>query len=472
MPNRDAIIYFQTANLFEMDGFAAANKLYGWPFYSIFIAYVHMFIGLSYENSAHLINSVLLLLFADAFIRFYWEWHPNHVYPWLPLVVFIVFPAINECRPWIIRDWGFWAFSMQSFYYLLKASRTHNLRDFLFWQVSIMLAFMFRIEAIGIICLAPLWYLFQSKGIISYLKANSIIILGSLFLVALISFPDSIRLIVGSSMGRLQEIATLVDLGQVLQHFKEKSDVLAANVLPSYSHQYSSQFMIGGIIGVILINTWLSLGYIFGGLWVFSWFRRDIFTTAKGHFLVLYLFVICLLLVLIYFVNTLIFAERYLVLASIILLVTITLRLEQFFMYCHQFQCARLRMVMVILLFAMLVAGILHTGKSKLYLQKMGLWTAQYLPSTARVIANEARLYYYSQRQAPFTSFVDGLVQSTDFINNKTEDYDYALLEIKSPDPAYDELIYSGQLVPIYSIASGFGTKAVLFRIKHQDQNL
>ena len=156
--NADGVLYIQAASHFVENGFAAAFRIYDWPFYGILIGLAHQATTLSYEHSAYLLNGVLVSAACTAFVAIYSEIGDENARPWLAALLVLALPILNDYRDLIVRDFGFWAFALIALLLFIRFTRHATIADSLAWQLAAIVAVLFRIEGI-VFFVAPMLFL-------------------------------------------------------------------------------------------------------------------------------------------------------------------------------------------------------------------------------------------------------------------------------------------------------------------------
>ena len=179
--NGDGILYIDVARAFLDKGIGAAIDVYHWPFYGILIGLVHKLTGLSFENSASFLNTLLLMLACAVFVRIYEEISGKEARIWVAALLILVLPVLNDYRDFVIRGHGFWAFMLIALYCFIQYSRSPDLKSALKWQLSLLIAILFRVEGIAFLVLAPFCFLFMAEErrriIVHLFRLNGLFIL-------------------------------------------------------------------------------------------------------------------------------------------------------------------------------------------------------------------------------------------------------------------------------------------------------
>lgn len=446
--NRDGVLYLQTAQVFDEFGLVASFKKYSWPFYSIAIAVCHSITTLTFENSAHLLNVIFLLVLVDAFVQFYWEINSKTRYRWIPAVILLAYTGLNDYRPIIIRDWGYWAFLFQALFYFVRAYKNDVLKFHVLWQIFIVFAFLFRIEAVVFMMLLPFLFLLKKRSIVSFIKSTSLFCLS----VVILFFVDSNW----HDWGRISEVFSYMDVVSFGNRFTEYSYTVAKHAIPYYAERYAILFVLSGLFGMLLFKAIAKLGVFYIGLAIIGQFRYKISKDFQCSFVNL-LLGISFFVVFVFFCNLKILAGRYLIQITLFLLLYVAYYAE--FILDDIRSLGRPWLVSLIgcAFLINLVVGIHHSESNKLYIKEMGAWVRKNISDSSYVTTNDSRLYYYS----------GGILK-----NNMTDVFrltknEYALLKITHDDTQYDELIKEGKLVKIHSVIGRKGNSAILFKINH-----
>ena len=144
--------------------------------------------------SARIVDAILIAILVDAFFRLYQETFPDTKNEWIAMVTILAFGGLNDYRYEMIRDWGFLAFSLRSFVYLMRTFKTPSASNSICWQLCIFIAFLFRIEAIVFMCFAPIILLFRKDRfgirVVDFAFANAFLLSLVMALTGVIVFSE------------------------------------------------------------------------------------------------------------------------------------------------------------------------------------------------------------------------------------------------------------------------------------------
>lgn len=446
MINRDGVIYLETAKVFEESGFIASFRQFKWPFYSIVISTINSITSLTLENSAYFLNAIIMLILLDSFVRLYWELNSKIRYLWMPAVILLAFIGLNDYRQLIVRDWGYWAFLFLALLYFIKAYKKESISSYLLWQVFIILAFLFRIEAAAYLLLLPLLLLIKKRSIVSFISSISLVLAS----VGLLIFYNANWY----EGGRVPELLAYIDVISYVNRFVEYSYIVASHALRHHAESNAVLFTLSGLLGVVIVKTVAKLGMVYIAIIVLG----KLWNKALKNFE--YLFVNILIavsfgIVFIFFCNSKIIAGRYIVSVTLFILLYVTYYAEVIYDKIKSNNNYWMIGLFASILLLNLIAGIKHSDTKKKYIKEMGVWVQNNISNTATVTFNDSRLYYYS----------DGIYRKNMTRNLDLRNNQYALLRIKKNDIEYNELIQQGKLVKVHAMTAESGDSAVLFKI-------
>lgn len=268
--NGDSVLYFEVSRLFLEGQWREGMTLWGWPFFSLLIAGLHKLTGLDLQLSAQIINSALFALAGASFLQIIREIDASRLALLSGALVLLgTSYIVGDILPMLLRDQGFWAFFLTGLLFLIRYSRSLQIKHAVLWQISIMIATLFRIEGITYLVLLPTVLLFTAPAgqkLKTLLWAHSLNILAAIallggMLVLGLGFAD---------LGRLQELFTLDLLQQLTQLLRDKSAIMAEDVLG----KYLDDFALGGLLLVFAMIVLLK------GLSTAGWINLVLAVTA------------------------------------------------------------------------------------------------------------------------------------------------------------------------------------------------
>lgn len=267
--NDDSLLYFECARLFADGEWKSGFRLFPWPLYSLLLASVHKLTALDITLSAQLTNCLLIAITTHSLLQIVILAGSDKL--GLLLAAFLLFSStyiFGDVLPMLLRDQGFWACLLSAIVFLIKFYRLHQIRDAIYWQLLIMMAMLFRIEAFTYLAFLPLVLLFQqnlslqNRGM--YLvKINalnlSLVFAGALLMV----LHGSLNI---SDLGRIREIFS--SLSEIQKNFNAeitaRAHHMATLVLGEPLENFAWMSLILSLLSIVLIKClsvagWLTL---------------------------------------------------------------------------------------------------------------------------------------------------------------------------------------------------------------------
>ncbi len=430
--NQDAVQYLQAA----AGDLQSARYLHNWLFYSWSIRFVSDALGMGLLPAAYLINALLDAILIYAFLRVVEQFNGDvRVLLWAALVV-LSLPYLNDNRVEIVRGHGYWAFSMLGLIYYIRLFREFSWWNMAGWAGSMVLATLFRIEGVVIICMAPLGLLLNTRNswkvrFTNLLKTVIPLLLGTVFLVVLYLGLDSFQ-------NRLLEVfESPARLSTALQaNVPHKAGLLRQYVFPLFSRD-GALFSIYVILLFMIVKDLvesMSLPYFMIWLYRRSFPACGLSTDAAP---ILGFFVAVNFVVLIpYFLLHWVMVSRYTLMASLLMLVVVAFALAELHRKKSMDGRRQYRIlfnIMSLVIVLMFIAGVKVSGSKKLYILDAASWMQQNLPAKTRVGTDyqKERLGYYTN-YAGVGRVGDAHIEVMDIQANKTRmpEFDYFLLRV------------------------------------------
>jgi len=259
--NVDSLLYFESARLFAIGEFKQGFAVFNWPLYSLLISAVHRITHLSIHTSAQVLDIVFFAITTFSFSYLIKLAGGNKLTIACGVFLLLSTPYIvGDVLPMLLRDQGFWAAFLTSLVFFVQYYRTQKVSDALLWQLSTIVAMLFRIEGITFLVGLPLilWLrhdLNFLQKLKQFLLINSLSILAALAILAALLLSPSVTL---SDFGRIKEVISLVS--DVSQAFNVKAASMG-NVLGSYFEDYGLIALVAGLISILLLKIASIIGW-------------------------------------------------------------------------------------------------------------------------------------------------------------------------------------------------------------------
>lgn len=324
--NPDSVLYFEAARLFSIGEWKQGVALFGWPLYSALIAALHNLTGLGFHSSAQWLTAVFFAITTSSFITLIRLAGGNKttIICGASLLLSSSY-IVGSALPMLLRDQGFWAFFLTSLIFFIKFYRDGKLRDALLWQVFCIVAMLFRIEAITFLALLPFALfvntsLAKKECLMRFAKAHTLNLLTvATLLIMLIAIPS----LSSADFGRLQEVWALSNQGfhNIAQQFKEKSSLMGKVVLGPYLDGYSSIGLVLALIGIVLMKTANTAGWVSVGLIALGLKDKKVQIKPDARFIFIFVSSLALINMVTILLRSYVLSSRYVIALGFILLI-------------------------------------------------------------------------------------------------------------------------------------------------------
>jgi hypothetical protein len=435
--NDDSLLYFEVARLLADEQWQAAYKLFPWLFYPALLAGGHLASGLDIHTTAQVINIAFFTLFSWGFallilqaggtIRTMW---------WGGLLLLSTQYIVGDILGMLLRDEGFWAGLTWALLFMLRYMQRGKVPDAYYFQMAIMAAMLFRLEAI-VYFILPLSILANHalplrQRLYKTTHGISIPLCGGL----LISAAVIVGMVEITHLGRLQEIIYLLKQGFIerLQFIQSKADLMGKQVLGHHLANYSN-FAIWSVLILITLNKTLKvagwpvlLALIVGKK---AWCHMHHQARLLFSLQLAVGFITSVLII----INAFVLSSRYVIASGIVMLVIAAFCAE----YLYKKATPWAKRGLVLLLTGMLFANLYDFGKIDLdrraveYLQTISTPAQPVLYDT-----ENARFYAHQPflERIPAPKLVESLLA-----NGKISDYHYLMISIADDHAAYEQAV-------------------------------
>jgi len=267
-PNVDAYTYLRAAEIYLQNGFAAASTYYPWATYPTLIAELHKFSGMEMLNAGQIWNALFYALLTWAFITLTREFDKSRRLSIIAAACVLLYPQLNEYRPYIIRDIAYLAFSLTALLQLIRLNRYHRFVHAIGFNLACATAALFRPEAFAYLLLAPIALLFNTQmRMPRRLRAMTYVYGISIFLLVI-----AMLVLVSVDINPLQQIAQGFSVyqpfvNQAMILFQGGSPELSAAIFHEHAAKFSGQyiniFLITGLFSILMIKLFTGFGWVY-----------------------------------------------------------------------------------------------------------------------------------------------------------------------------------------------------------------
>lgn len=173
--NRDGIYYLDLARSILEDGLAVGIRPGEWGFLPVLIAAFSAATGLGPEAAAHVLDAVFMAGACALLVA--WVRRRSPEAAWAACLAVLAMPAFNQYRHEILREFGFWFFSLLGLWLAMRWDETQRRNDAILSQLALAAAVLFRLEAAAFYPALMLWQAFAAPA---GLKLRRTLMIGAL----------------------------------------------------------------------------------------------------------------------------------------------------------------------------------------------------------------------------------------------------------------------------------------------------
>lgn len=320
--NRDAIVYISTAEKFLENGFAGTFQSYTWLPFSILGAMLSKVTNLSLENSFYFINTFLYALIPVFFVRLYHVVTDNK--DTLPLIglLILLLPSFNGYRDMIIRDVGFWCFSLLALLSFLRFAQTKKLFHAVIWQLAIGVAIFFRLEGLALLIGLPLCLLWMGTTPL-IVRTQQWLLSISLYIVLLfigVSYALTNPTIIEILHNKFYDLRFFTG---GIERFNIVQTQVTQHVLNEYSREDSLLILASGLLAHFSYVTLAAIGFFNIGLAYIARKKHFEIACTFENKIIIWALLLCIAPLLAFLMLYQFMIERYAVLVALLTLILI-----------------------------------------------------------------------------------------------------------------------------------------------------
>lgn len=445
---KDAAFYLDIARQTVEQGPEIATQRFNWPWFVYLLAYTHKASGIPLELLAYLWCGLFLAgacaLLTDCVRRV----RPELAY-WACLVVLAV-PAYNALRGDILREYGFWfgtaltlwlAMRWQARGGWLLANAIHG---------AILLAVLFRLEAVLLFAALFSWRLFHLRGRDNWLRLAQLAalpVLGLLLGGTVLLSSDVL------SQQRVAYYLSLLNPEGIASAFERKSDLLAEALFAKYMTEQAGVILLIMLVGTVALFYFMLCGPLAAVFLHRSGWQAlaDFWRDWKLFALSALAYVAVLLVFLLHqdFINS-----RY---ASYLHLLSVPLLSLAIMSFCQRFP--RLGKALVALLVIQMLANVISTGAKKTHYVEAGHWLAEHVEAPADMNFPAVDIYFEDGRIAYYAGFgypirPEDYDQAKAMSSDEQGKFRYLVIEAKADEPWLQEWLAEHDRVVLAEFAN------------------
>ncbi len=377
--NRDGMIYVATAQSFLDGGFSAAIAYFPWPFLSIAIGSFSWLTGLDLEASGYVLNAFFMAGACALMVACVIRQAPE--LGWFSFLAVLAVPGFNEYRNEFLREFGCWFFIMLAFWMALRWEQRPGWMGTLTIQFALLLAALFRPEALTLFAALIAWQLFSAPREVRWPRV--------LMLSALPIFVGC--LLVGLYLsGNLGGGRLAGDLSRLsIERFDAKADVLARELI-EHARGNARAILLFGSLALIPLKLLEKFGILLVPL-AFLLYVSNLRNTYRAFPLFAWAIIVHLMVLAVYVTDLHFLAGRY---VGPILLFSVPFIAKGLALLIASWP--RGSWLAVGLGIFLALSNVISTSPGKTHFVEAGQWLAAHHPVANRVYINSERTAYHA----------------------------------------------------------------------------
>lgn len=439
---KDGAFYVDIAQTIADQGLAAGAARFNWVGFPLLLAGLHQVTGLPMEGLAYFICAAFMAGVCVLLVDLVARYKPQAAW-WAVLVVLAV-PAFNTFRADIIREHGFWFFSVLALWLATRWQLRGGLWLAALVHCAVALAIAFRLEALVLEVAMALWLL---PKVASRSGWQQLIQFFWLPLLAVMAF--ALILLFGDvlSQSRIQYFLGMLNPQQIQQDFQALAQQFADSLKHKYSQDDAGVIILIGVVGLILLGFLKLLGPFVAPFLLREGRREGAHGVSffKPFVHCCWLYGIVLLL---FFFHEQFINSRYL---SFLHLLAVPLVALVAWGFASSYPRWAKALVVVALL--VMLDNVVSLGPKKTHYIEAGRWLSEHYQKTDAVFYDDPRIGYYAGWGYPGALQVRAL----DLQPEQIEQYRLFVVEADSDEVWLDEWLLSNRLERVAKFANRKG---------------
>jgi voltage-gated potassium channel Kch len=448
--NPDSVLYLEAAKLFAKNQWQAGFAVFSWPFYSILIAATHKISTLSVHLSAQLLSVIFFGITTASFLKII------HLAGGKSMQLlaggFVLVSAkylMGDVMEMLMRDQGFWAFYLAGIGFFIQFYKTNLFKYAALWQTSIILATLFRIEAITFLFFMPFLILLcktttLQERLKSFIKCNLIHISLATIIIATLMLNPHLSTKV---LGRLNEVFSTNLYNELTKNLHDKSSIMSTLVLGRYLNEFAIPGLLLTFIYVMIVKTFSATGLVNMALAWFSLKSKQRLLDKEVSLVLGMAAVIAIINMGLIITKIFVLSSRYVVALSFIIMLFSSFYLAkllvQFIKENHALYKKNNWFLLAVLLLmsVSLINNILPKQQGYNYLQDAVSWVQANNKNNKPVFYDEPRARYYANEPFIGSWPDDWEVVKKAIENNSINNYEHLIINHSTKHPEREKLL-------------------------------
>lgn len=383
--NRDAALYMHVAELFNEQGLSVALQVFNWPWFSILLGLTSAVTGASVETAGYVWCAVFMAGTCGLLVSMVRAHLPEASY-W-PILVVLTIPAFNELRNDILREYGFWFFSVFSLWLYDSWRERGGFAKAAVINLAVIAAAAFRLEAVVILVALVLVQLTQIRTRSDWIKLGQLALVPA-FLTWLLGF----MLVVGngSALQRAVYFFGLIDPAGLAVVINDRAQRFVDAAMSEYMGDGAVPLFMGSLLLFVVFMFAklcgpLALVFLHRSGWVGFGVGGKRFAFL-GFCIFLYIIVL-----LVFFIQQGFIIPRY-----ISFLHVLAVPLLVFSVYGFASRFPRLGRVLVVILILQGLDNVISSSPGKTHYVQAGEWVGRHYDKGDSFFFQDGRIAYYA----------------------------------------------------------------------------
>jgi len=245
--DKDTAFYFDVAQTFNEHGLRAAFEHFDWPWLSVLFGFTQTLTGWSWQTIGRLWTALFMAGAGAGMVSLIARRVPQA--SWWAVLMVLAMPALNGFRGEIFREHGMWCFSVLAMWLAFAWEARGGWTRALAMQAAVLLAALFRLEAIVLMAALVLWRLAafrQPDGVLRLAQVALLpLLVGAGGLLALLSL-DAVL------MARVHGyVSVLLNPQQLFASFTQTAQQLGG-MLPKWTQDEAGRILFFGLLGSLI----------------------------------------------------------------------------------------------------------------------------------------------------------------------------------------------------------------------------
>ncbi|CBL46027.1 Hypothetical protein HDN1F_24440 [gamma proteobacterium HdN1] len=414
----DGGFYLSLADIYQSKGLSALFDYYDMPWYPALVGFVHRLLPLSTFYTAFLLNTLLTSAACVLFVAIVRQQSARASVAWFAVAFICLFPAVNELKGQIYREFGLWAFTLGALFCLIRYERAPRLGLLCGWFVLQLLAGFFKEEGFALL-LAGLPVLLQphTRSVRSWLYILPLVgLLGiTLWFMKYLSLGHAVSAPQADYIARLS--AMFVHVQQDIDHFGDA-------FLNRYSAKHAGVLYLCMLLILLALSIMKAMKLAVVLLGMYFW--RANRSEATGSVALVSYIAFAALVLWVYLLENHFLAARYTVLLILLVMLWVIPRIAPRF----EWQGRGNKVWLIAVLGLFFLDSFVSIGPSDSHLAAAKSWLAQHAGQNDKVISSHRG---YSYALGRLDKPADGLHDTPDAAILQRYNYYIVLNKPKQP---------------------------------------